>query len=59
MEKTFKFESNFLKSEKDFVEIFTKIFRNIKVTHFNKISGKYVKILRILRKLFGIIFENN
>ncbi len=31
MEKTLKFESNFLKSEKEFVENFTKIFRNVKV----------------------------
>ncbi len=45
MEKTLKFESNFLKSEKKIVENFTKIFRNIKVSGFKENSGKYEKIL--------------
>ncbi len=45
MKKTLKFESNFLKAEKEFVEKFTKIFRNIKVSSFKEISGKYEKIL--------------
>ncbi len=44
MEKTLKFGSNCLKSEKEFVENFTKIFRNIKVSGFKKISGKYKEI---------------
>ncbi len=45
MEKTLKFELNFLKSEKEFVENFIKIFRNMMVSGLNEILGKYEKIL--------------
>ncbi len=34
MEKAWKSESNFLKSEQEFIENFTKIFRNIQGVRF-------------------------
>ncbi len=45
MEKTLKFKLNFLKFKKEFIENFTKIFINIKVSGFKDVSGKYEKIL--------------
>ncbi len=45
MEKTLKFESNFLKFGVEFLENFTKIYRNIMVSGFKEILGKYETIL--------------
>ncbi len=47
MEKTSKFEWNFFKSKKGFIENFTKIFRNVKV-----VLNKFQENMRKLYKFY-------